>query len=571
MIGTLRRKARQVYSDPVLRRWLMERALRRVQGPPSFYEGCPTYLANAPTLQPHPFPVPQGYGTISDTVTSGALDLALPGENLHIEVCDTPAIFSRHFSDTETLLALHRFAWLPLTKPAVNPGWVHTLWNQWRGQFGTPSGTWPWHPYTAAERVINLIDYIMQSGFPGDPNETIIVLARHGPAIAGQLEYYGDHYTSNHLSNNGRGLYRLGLFLGWPECADIGATILLNEAPRIFMRSGILREGSSHYHVLLTRNYADAWLAARRHGRPEEEALRDIVARALSVIPALTLPGGMPLVGDISPDCPPEFLDGLSDGGSDWLAQRSDDERHALQQLCATVPPAEREALAADGWVRADHAPWAALWHCAPEGWSQMPGHGHQDCGSFELHHDGQPVIIDPGRGRYGDDGDAARYRSAETHSGLTIDGTDPYPTNRPYYDNGFRRKTCGPPPSMDSFDNGVSLTFEGLSRLNSVGQVCRRWSFDTDRVVLNDTVAGTRTTTVERRLITHHDVTSDGTTARIRAGNHQFEITSDDGIMELRPATRWTAYGRGETATEIRIHTQAALNWSSQLQIRAL
>ena len=571
MIGAIRRKARQVFDDPVLRRWLVERTLRRVPGPPPYNENCPAYLADVPTLHPRQFSVPQEYDTNPDTMTAGPLDLALPGEDLRIEICDTPSIFSRHFSDTETLLALHRFAWLPLTTPVVDPGWVQALWKQWRGQFGTPSGTWPWHPYTAAERVLNLIDYIMRSGFPGDPEETIAVLARHGPAIAGQLEYYGDHYTSNHLSNNGRGLYRLGLFLGWSECADIGAAILLNEAPRIFMPSGTLREGSSHYHVLLTRNYADAWLAARRHGRAEEAALRKIVTRALSVIPALTLPGGMPLVGDISPDCPPEFLDGLADGRSDWLAQRSDDDRRALAQLCATVAPADREVLAADGWVRADHAPWAALWHCAPDGWSQMPGHGHQDCGSFELHHDGQPIIIDPGRGQYGEEGDAARYRSAKTHSGLVIDGADPYPANRPYYDDDFRQETYGTPPSISTFEDGVSLTFEGLSRLKGVGQVNRRWSFSADCVILTDNVAGTRTADIERRFITHHDVTLDGATAQFQAGNRRFEITTDDGTVELRPVVRWTAYGRGEAATEILIHTRAALNWTSQIQIRVL
>ena len=94
--------------------------------------------------------------------------------------------------------------------------------------------------------------------------------------------------------------------LGLEWAAECGARILEEEAKRIFSSSGVLREGSSHYHLLIARNYADAWLAARRHGRPEAAVLRDITSRAPAVVPWLILPGGMPLIGDVSPDCPPE-------------------------------------------------------------------------------------------------------------------------------------------------------------------------------------------------------------------------------------------------------------------------
>ena len=38
---------------------------------------------------------------------------------------------------------------------------------------------------------------------------------------------------------------------------------MIAEAGRIFGRSGLLNEGSSHYHLLVTRNYIDAWLSAK--------------------------------------------------------------------------------------------------------------------------------------------------------------------------------------------------------------------------------------------------------------------------------------------------------------------
>ena len=65
-----------------------------------------------------------------------------------------------------------------------------------------------------------------------------------------------------------------------------------------------------------------------------------------------------------------------------------------------------------------------------------MPGHGHQDCGGFELHWE-VPIIIDPGRG-YGNHLVSLKNISGLGHSGVRIDGEDPFPTNKPYYSEGF-------------------------------------------------------------------------------------------------------------------------------------
>ena len=49
---------------------------------------------------------------------------------------------------------------------------------------------------------------------------------------------------------------------------------------------------------------------ARKFDRPETDTLGQIAGRALSVCPLFDLPGGLPLIGDISPDCPPDYLAG---------------------------------------------------------------------------------------------------------------------------------------------------------------------------------------------------------------------------------------------------------------------
>ncbi len=384
-----------------------------------------------------------------------------------LEPGSAESLFERKFADLETLLAVHRFAWLPLLGAAADPGWVDALWRAWMARHATPDGSWAWHPYTAAERAVNILDYGRRIGLPGAREVTVALLARHAPVIAGRLEYFGEHNTSNHLSNNGRGLFRLGLDLGMPEYADLGGRVLLAEAARIFAPSGVLREGSSHYHLLLTRNYVDAWLAARACERPEAGALEDVARRSLEAVPCLVLPGGMPLVGDISPDCPPSHLAGLLPGGdleSGWCNLLPPDRRAALAALRASCRPVSPDRAASDGWTRFSAGPWSALWHTPPDGWPPMPGHGHQDMGGFELHHGPHRVLVDPGRGAYGGTGEAARYASSSVHNSLMVDGHDPYPTNRPYYDDVFRHRVAGTGPRIQRERDGVTVDHDGFA-----------------------------------------------------------------------------------------------------------
>ena len=336
----LKRKLGGLARDPVLRRWLLGRVLGRYRGAPSFRAHRPDYAEPYLPLAPEPVRPPDAFAELGAAEPEGAIALPLPGLTLTLAPGDAAAAFEGDFPDLETELALHRFAWLPLLGDQADPAWVGALWRAWSGRFGTPSPGWAWHPYTAAERAVNLLAFARRRGLPGPLGGTLACLAAHGPAITRGLEYFGDHHTSNHLANNGRGLYLLGLELGMENCTRLGAAILLREGARIFSPSGLLREGSSHYHLLLTRNYFDVWFAARRHRRPETQVLGEIVGRALVAARILKLSGGFPLIGDISPDCPPDYLEALAGGAAQgWISALGTEESGAVAVVLAASLP----------------------------------------------------------------------------------------------------------------------------------------------------------------------------------------------------------------------------------------
>jgi hypothetical protein len=556
MFDALIRKTRQLAQDPVLRHWLLLRALRRTSAAPAFRPHCPPYLDDLGALAllkatDSPFE------EIPDTSPSAPIDIPLPGQTISLNPGEEETLFQTSFDDTETLLAAHRFAWLPLIAKNVDPAWVQALWRAWLKRHGTPDESWAWHPYTAAERAINIITYAKLYRLPGPLEDTLACLCAHGPAILEKLEYFGDHHTSNHLSNNGRGLYLLGLALGIEPLVERGRLILLEEARRIFAPSGILREGSSHYHLLLTRNYAEAWLAARNHNRPEAADFQDILARALAVIPHLALSNALPLIGDVSPDCPPDFLMGLAPNGGTpegWTELLPETDRKALFDLQRTSGAVDKDLLSADGWLRFDHNAWSGLWHTAPDGWSHMPGHGHQDCGGFELHFAGEPLFRDMGRGLYGETHAATYDRSALAHNTLLLDGADPYPANKPYYDNAFRGKIGGKAPELYCQENSVFLRHWGFCRLSGGGgAITRNWRFTDSAFTLSDDIEGRGQRAITRRLHTTMAVekTADGCT--LKGQKRQFRLTCDDPVS-LSPATFWPAYGSATSATAIDI-----------------
>jgi hypothetical protein len=564
MISALARKTRQLRADPVLRRWLLRRLVRREPPSPAFVEGRPPYL-DAAAFPADARPVWSGASGHFGK-PSAPIAIVLAGETVELSPDDPGALFARRYGDLETELSAHRFAWLPLAGASVDPDWTNALWRAWAERFGDRAEGWPWHPYTAAERAINILDFAERHGLPGDRDATLALLAHHAEAIAGSLEYYGDHYTSNHLSNDGRGLLRIGCACGLPDHAALGARIMVAEAGRIFGRSGLLREGSSHYHLLLTRNYVDAWAAAQAAGLPEAGMLRDIALRALGAVPALYLPGGLPLIGDISPDCPPAFLRGLrgaaapgDEDGPAWPALRTEAPRARVERLIAEAVAVSPDRLAVDGWHRFGAGDWAALAYVPPDGWPPMPGHGHLDLGGFELHDGPTRVLVDPARGSYGDDAAAAWYVSADAHNTLTVDGHAASPVNRPYYRDSFRRLVVPGVPEVRRTRDGLRLVHQGFARRPGVGVAQRDWRFASGRVEIRDRIEGSGRHRIRRTFFTPSTATVEENSARFGADGASYKLHGDAAATV---ATRqlWSAYGTATPGTEIVFETDAVL-----------
>src|SRR4051812_42312088 len=123
MITALRRKVQRVLDDDVLRRWLIDVSVGRGQRPPRFTPHRPPYLAEVLPIGKHIVDTVKDphWPSLPRSRPRELLVLPLPGAAVTVSPDAPDALFSCTFDDTETLLAVQRFAWLPLLGPAIEP------------------------------------------------------------------------------------------------------------------------------------------------------------------------------------------------------------------------------------------------------------------------------------------------------------------------------------------------------------------------------------------------------------------------------------------------------------------
>ncbi len=560
MLEAIRRKFMHLVTDPTLRHWVLKIAFRQTRALQIDRSTIPDYAKGLPATPNIPIvkflPAPSG-------LPEKPLNIRLPGLKLTILPHDVRGVFDLQVGDLETWLGLQRFAWLPTLTSEPDSRWVTLLYNEWLRAFGDKKKTWAWHPYTVAERAINLIDAAQALGVPSNPHDFTTEMHNHGRAIQARMEYFGPHYTGNHLANNGRGLYRIGIATGDGAMVAQGLKILLSEAKRLFPYGGMLREGSTHYQFIVARWYLDAWQTAKRLNRSETEAFATIAKDSITATRHLTLPGGLPLIGDISPDIAPNLISGKSGFGGSWLARQDDSTLQLVHSALRKKP----KDIDQSGWHRMNCGNWSALWFVSPEGWPPIPGHGHQDLGSAEIHWKDLALFIDPGRGWYGDSKKAQEDVLGRSHGLLTIDQLSPYPVNRPYYDNAFRKTIIGEPPAWykTSMQSAV-LQHSGFTRLSGVGVHKRTWIFDKSTMTIADSLDGHSCRLVSRRLITPYPTRKEGDDIIICAPGTKFSLTGAQ--FSVHAVERWTAYGEKTNAWAVDTSVKTTLPFNGSIRI---
>jgi hypothetical protein len=274
-----------------------------------------------------------------------------------------------------------------------------------------------WETYSCCERIANLS--LLLCSYPQiqdqfDKDLLISFYVENGNWIGNHLEYYGLDQTNNHFFNNGRALIIAGIVSNHQAWVDAGLSIFRKFAPLLFGSDGFLREGSSHYQLVVAGWFFDGLeFAKTKVNLAESDPLVLLASKVGTACQQLSiaLPDMVTHIGDISPDIHPKLsLARLKALYSPWLAGNQADSE--------LVSRSSKEWFFTHTATDTVVARWPKQW---PVKWTT---HAHADLGSFVWRNRERWILVDPGRIDYTIKGNQQLW--AKSHNTLLINGVPP-------------------------------------------------------------------------------------------------------------------------------------------------
>lgn len=350
--------------------------------------------------------------------------------------------------DPEMLFYLNRWyhgvtlakAWA-YTGRSVHASTFADLLAQWLAAHPCDTSSLVWESYSVSERIVNWLFADGLFAAVGERLESVqdrldAALAEHAEYL---LEHLEDRYVHNHLINNARALFEYGLLRpDLPEassCLTRGWEILTCEL-RQFHEDGMLGEQSTHYHLLLTRRYAEVVLLARINGHDMPDEVWRRVRQMFEVANSFVRPdGSLAMFGDVSPDISPRGLTGFLAVGSAhfdvpssvppneaavwWLGRRGLEAWRPQAPRCGVL------LLRQSGYAVARTPDLHLVMVCDPR--ARVVRHGHLDVLSIDLWTPAGQVLVDPGSSTFQGDAFTRYFRGPLAHSTILVDGLPPY------------------------------------------------------------------------------------------------------------------------------------------------
>ncbi len=330
--------------------------------------------------------------------------------------------WDRVFDDPEDTFALHRFGWL-LRWLALRPDCkalpgAKDLLLDWIAKFGEPDNSSVWETYSASERVVNWLLFICATDRYSRPDSECLRRLRHSLTvhlayIARKLEYHDSGYN-NHILNNARALYIGGQLLTLSGCANLGKAIIRKHAFELIGENGELKEGSTHYQLLITRSFVEMiWVAGKTGDSLFLKEFEPVTKKMIGFCKYLHPESrfreskAFPRIGDLSPDFPVSwfFPGGQSESQNEsWWDLW--DEQEIQRILKATSFDSDKVDINDSGGIKKIDVPgshFSIIATAPPVNRAYPMNHGHFDFGGFTLADDLGAVLSDRGRFSYQD------------------------------------------------------------------------------------------------------------------------------------------------------------------------
>jgi len=443
-----------------------------------------------------------------DPIPSGPKQLKLATGYFNF---DTMPNWRQSFDEQEQFFSLHRWNWLLFSLTShpktTSSKWGESLIRSWLSEMTPlPVGDAS-ESYSVGERVSNTCLFFRHlEGYwvniPDDILSAIHIMALH---LSQRIEYYSGDLSGNHVVNNARAILFAGHCCNDNKLLLLGSAVLQEHLPKLIDKYGFLREGSSHYQFLITRWILEIRMMAIEMDDVEVlNIVQPLVPKMLNACDLLLInkPNGevcMPTIGDVSPDCSPEWLLDLlnsplsslkvrASSPKGWASLFSDFSNNNIVKLSKKWP-----LFGDSSWSRIDFKNWTAIWHTEDPSGSAIASHAHHDFSSFVLFLNGEEVLIDPGRYNY-EGSEIGRYGvEACSHNIIQLNGLPPMLSKGDrVLPEIYRNSNCSITFLEDANSFVVTVKHDGFSRIASTPILhTREFTFTSETCEIEDYIEG--------------------------------------------------------------------------------
>ncbi len=166
-------------------------------------------------------------------------------------------------------------------------------------------------PYILSECISNIALYNRSKN--GDwlirDNLQLKFIFYANESLIKNIEFRGHFSTCNHILNNFRALYFSSHSIFKSNSNNFLICFLEKITRRIFYPSNILKEGSMHYHLLITRWLFELSICAYEMKDQRMLYLIEPYLKIhMDVLKIFSNRGFIPIFGDLSPDCPIDWI-----------------------------------------------------------------------------------------------------------------------------------------------------------------------------------------------------------------------------------------------------------------------
>lgn len=430
--------------------------------------------------------------------------------------------------DAESEAGLHRWYWLLYnqeTLQSLMPITIIELVKQWLSYYGNKKTSQSWQSYTVSERISSFtIALLLKEEFSEikkiirEENVLNDFLLSSVDHLRNNLEYYPGGITFNHVVNDLKGLVSSSVLLDDNKLLDQSFTLLQTELEIILDKDGFLREGSSHYQLIVTR-----WLCELSYILMK--ASKEDYARKLQPFIDLTLEKSfffiiecknensfaLPLIGDVSPDFDPdwliEYFTSFYQNGNHYGKVILE---HFASILTSSINYHDKGVYSFESYTRIEKWNWSAIIKHSDCTQDVFPDHSHEDEAHFVLYYLGYPVVIDTGRANYDIPYYLNNYCLASSHNGPITNGVSAFVTRNyaylPNFCKGYRNLK-----NIYCSQNELQVTFEtdAVKRIKTghLKKIVRSFTFSKMNLTIQDKVWGRGAIDLNYNLVLAKDI----------------------------------------------------------------